>query len=94
MGEVFRERMRQIASPLIREVRGRGLMNALVIKPTSLGEVGQSVHMCALTAGCTLLNGALLDADIAVCFYACGADCVGRVPATEGERSACQAVTR
>lgn len=33
MGEVFRERMRAIHSPLITVVRGKGLLNAIVIQP-------------------------------------------------------------
>lgn len=33
MGELFRARLRAIQSPLISEVRGKGLLNAIVIKP-------------------------------------------------------------
>lgn len=34
MGELFRERIRTINSPMIEVVRGKGLLNAVVIKPT------------------------------------------------------------
>ncbi len=33
MGQLFRERLKQIQSPIIEEVRGKGLFNAMVIKP-------------------------------------------------------------
>ena len=33
MGQLFRARMQKINSPLITSVRGKGLLNALVIKP-------------------------------------------------------------
>lgn len=33
LGEIFREEMRKIQSPYIREVRGKGLLNAIVIRP-------------------------------------------------------------
>jgi ornithine--oxo-acid transaminase len=33
MGAIFRESLRQISSPLIRQVRGKGLLNAIVIEP-------------------------------------------------------------
>jgi acetylornithine/succinyldiaminopimelate/putrescine aminotransferase len=39
MGEIMRRRLNEIQSPLIRTVRGRGLMNAVVINPTAKGEV-------------------------------------------------------
>ena len=39
MGEKFRALLGQIRSPLVKEVRGRGLMNAIVIKPTEDGKV-------------------------------------------------------
>lgn len=35
MGQIFRERMRAIDSPMIQNVRGKGLLNAVVIKPTN-----------------------------------------------------------
>jgi ornithine--oxo-acid transaminase len=31
MGQLFREQLRGIGSPLIREIRGKGLLNAIVI---------------------------------------------------------------
>jgi len=33
LGKIFREEMRRIKSPFIREVRGKGLLNAIVIVP-------------------------------------------------------------
>jgi ornithine--oxo-acid transaminase len=33
MGQIFREEMRKIDSPLIETIRGKGLLNAAVIKP-------------------------------------------------------------
>jgi acetylornithine/succinyldiaminopimelate/putrescine aminotransferase len=39
MGELFRSKLRTIKSPMIKEVRGRGLMNAVVIKPNEDGKV-------------------------------------------------------
>lgn len=38
MGELFRERMRNISSPIITAVRGRGLLNAIVIRPYESGK--------------------------------------------------------
>jgi ornithine--oxo-acid transaminase len=38
LGEIFRERMRNIDSPLVEIVRGRGLLNAIVIKPFAEGK--------------------------------------------------------
>jgi ornithine--oxo-acid transaminase len=35
MGEILRAGLRSINSPIIKEVRGRGLMNALVINPAA-----------------------------------------------------------
>lgn len=35
MGELFRSEMRAIQSPLVEIVRGKGLLNAIVIKPTN-----------------------------------------------------------
>ncbi len=33
LGEIFREKMREIESPMIQLVRGKGLLNAVIIKP-------------------------------------------------------------
>ena len=38
MGELFRSKLREIKSPFISQVRGRGLMNAIVVKPKPTGE--------------------------------------------------------
>lgn len=35
LGEVFRQEVRKIKSPAIEEVRGKGLLNAVVVKPTN-----------------------------------------------------------
>jgi len=35
LGEVFRSEMKKIDSPMIEKVRGKGLLNAVVIKPTN-----------------------------------------------------------
>jgi ornithine--oxo-acid transaminase len=35
MGRLFREEMRKINSPFIEEIRGKGLLNAITIKPTN-----------------------------------------------------------
>ena len=33
LGKIFREEMRKIDSPFVKEVRGKGLLNAIVIEP-------------------------------------------------------------
>jgi ornithine--oxo-acid transaminase len=33
LGKIFREEMSRINSPLIRQIRGKGLLNAIVIEP-------------------------------------------------------------
>jgi len=43
MGDVLRKRLQAIKSPLVKEVRGRGLMNAVVIKPTPSGQTAWDV---------------------------------------------------
>jgi ornithine--oxo-acid transaminase len=45
MGELLRSRLSAIKSPMIKEVRGRGLMNAIVIKPTSSGQTAWDVSL-------------------------------------------------
>jgi ornithine--oxo-acid transaminase len=44
MGEIFRERMQAIKSDLITNVRGKGLLNAIVIKP--FGENKTAYNVC------------------------------------------------
>jgi ornithine--oxo-acid transaminase len=44
MGEIFRERMQAIKSDLITNVRGKGLLNAIVIKP--FGENKTAYDIC------------------------------------------------
>jgi ornithine--oxo-acid transaminase len=43
LGEIFREEMRNINSPLIEIVRGKGLLNALVIKPFGDGKTAKDI---------------------------------------------------
>jgi ornithine--oxo-acid transaminase len=43
LGEVFREEMRKINSPLIEDVRGKGLLNAVVIKPFGDGKTAKDI---------------------------------------------------
>ena len=33
LGKIFREEMKKIESPFIQQIRGKGLLNAIVIKP-------------------------------------------------------------
>lgn len=35
LGEIFRQKMREIDSPMVELVRGKGLLNAIIIKPTN-----------------------------------------------------------
>ena len=44
LGEIFRERMRHIDSDLITDVRGKGLLNAIDIKPYGDGKTAK--HVC------------------------------------------------
>ncbi len=44
MGDIFRARMQKINSPLITDVRGKGLLNAIVIKP--FGENKTAYDVC------------------------------------------------
>ena len=46
MGQLFRDTVAALDSPLIESVRGRGLLNAVVIKPTAAGI--QAWHVCLL----------------------------------------------
>lgn len=43
MGEIFRSRMKAISSPLITAVRGKGLLNAIVISPFGNGKTAFDV---------------------------------------------------
>lgn len=43
LGEIFREEMRKINSTLIENVRGKGLLNAVVIKPFGDGKTAKDV---------------------------------------------------
>lgn len=47
MGILFRERLQSIASPIIRTVRGKGLLNAIEIEPFGNGSTAEDV-CCAL----------------------------------------------
>lgn len=53
MGAIFRQRMQSIQSPLIRKVRGKGLLNAVEIEP--FGTDGTAEDVCY-----ALLNNGLL----------------------------------
>lgn len=43
LGEIFREEMGNINSPLIEEIRGKGLLNAVVIKPFGNGKTAKDI---------------------------------------------------
>lgn len=53
MGELFRERMRALQSktPLITTVRGKGLLNAIIIQPTADGKTAWDVCMQLMENG-------------------------------------------
>ena len=51
LGEVFRERMLQIDSPLVELVRGKGLLNAVVIKPFGQGKTAYDICLSLLDKG-------------------------------------------
>lgn len=51
MGHIFRERMKAIQSPLITEVRGKGLFNAIVIKPFADGKTAWDVCLRMMENG-------------------------------------------
>lgn len=51
MGRVFRSRMEAISSPLIKTVRGKGLLNAVVIHPFGDGKTAWDVCMALRDAG-------------------------------------------
>ena len=48
LGEIFRSEIRKIQSPAIKEVRGKGLLNAVVIEPTGGKEAWD---LCEIMAG-------------------------------------------
>ncbi len=43
MGEIFRDRLRAIDSPLIETVRGKGLLNAMVVRPFGDNKTGYDI---------------------------------------------------
>jgi ornithine--oxo-acid transaminase len=47
LGNIFRKKMREIDSPMIELVRGKGLLNAIVIKPTNGKEAIDVCHKMA-----------------------------------------------
>lgn len=51
LGEIFRQRMRNIKSPLIETVRGMGLLNAVVIKPYGNGKTAYDICLSLLDKG-------------------------------------------
>ena len=48
LGEKFRSAIRAIDSPLVKEVRGRGLLNAVVIDETSSSRGRTAWQLCLL----------------------------------------------
>jgi len=48
LGEIFRTKVREIGSPLIKEVRGRGLLNAVVIDETQSKKGRSAWQLCLL----------------------------------------------
>jgi ornithine--oxo-acid transaminase len=42
MGEIFRSELNKIKSPMIKSVRGKGLLNAMVIEPINVKEKGKT----------------------------------------------------
>jgi ornithine--oxo-acid transaminase len=48
LGEIFRSKVREIGSPLIKEVRGRGLLNAVVIDETKSKKGRSAWQLCLL----------------------------------------------
>lgn len=48
LGEIFRTKVREIGSPLIKEVRGRGLLNAVVIDETKSKKGRSAWQLCLL----------------------------------------------
>ncbi len=51
LGEIFRERMLQIDSPLVELVRGKGLLNAVVIKPFGQDKTAYDICLSLLEKG-------------------------------------------
>ena len=51
MGTIFRQRMQSIQSPLIRKVRGKGLLNALEIEPFGTNGTAEDVCYALLKNG-------------------------------------------
>lgn len=51
MGRIFRSRMEAISSPLIKTVRGKGLLNAVVIHPFGEGKTAWDVCLALRDAG-------------------------------------------
>lgn len=51
LGEVFRNRLNNIQSPLITSVRGKGLLNAMVIKPFGANKTAYDVCLALLKQG-------------------------------------------
>jgi ornithine--oxo-acid transaminase len=51
MGQLLRNRLREIDSPLITTIRGKGLLNAIVIKPFGDGKTAWDVCLALMEAG-------------------------------------------
>jgi ornithine--oxo-acid transaminase len=51
MGDLFRQEMNTIQSPLIEAIRGKGLMNAIVIRPSGNGKTAKDVCYALMKNG-------------------------------------------
>lgn len=51
MGELFRHQLSQIKSPIIQEIRGKGLLNAMVIQPFGSGKTAYDVCLSLMENG-------------------------------------------
>jgi hypothetical protein len=66
MGDIFRAELRNIKSERLELVRGRGLLNAIVVPPRD-GKVRKLVCVCVCVCVCVY---------VFVCVYGCGCVCV------------------
>lgn len=55
LGESFRSAIRAFNSPLVKEVRGRGLLNAIVVDETKIVKGRSAWQLCLLLASRGLL---------------------------------------
>lgn len=57
LGEIFRSEVRAIGSPLVREVRGRGLLNAVVFEEGASKKGRSAWQLCLLLKSKGLVSG-------------------------------------